>query len=516
MIKKIKEKISQKIKSIQSRQEIKTLLSDKTFLILLFLFSLLWLPSLFEPISYGDECIYFVLGQGFRQGLSFYKDIHDNKPPFLYLMAALSFGKIFWLRFYNLIWSALHLIIIYRLSLKLTKKKIPAIISSLLFIFLYLIFEGRVANGETFMMMPATLAVYLLLDKSQLDFLKKKFKKEKMFKFFSGLVVGLRFSLGFLFKIPLGFDFAGVILVFFFFKIKKISLKEIINLITNQTLWGSIIGFVGPIALSIIFYTLKGAFTPYVRSALLQNIGYLSTWGGSNLELYIRFALLILSTLILFIFRKKIAFEPLLLFTWFLYGLFGALLSGRPYPHYLVEIVPQVCLLIALAVKNKKGLYLLFPLISAILIIFSHFYFKFWWYPQISYYQNFLQRLTGQKNKQQYYAYWGDKVLTNYKLADFIQRTTQSNERIFVWGDAACTYATAQRLPPGRYTVNYHIYDFDGFEETLKTIKETKPKLIIKLQNEQRSWPELNTLLYNEYIPFSLPEVKDKIYLRQI
>jgi len=493
----------------------KTLLSDKAFLTLLSIFFLLWLPSLFEPISYGDECIYFVLGQSFRQGFSFYKDIHDNKPPFLYLMAALSFGKVFWLRAYNLIWNALHLVIIYRLSLKLTKKKISATISGLLFIFLYLIFEGRVANGETFMMMPATLAVYLLLDKTQLDFLKKKLKKEKVFQFFSGLIVGLLFSLGFLFKVPLGFDFIGIVLAFFVFKLKDFSKKEIINLITNQTLWGTIMGFATPIVLSIIFYTSKGAFTPYVRSALLQNIGYLASWGGSNLELYTRFFLLILSTFVLFLFRKKIPFESLALFVWFLFGLFGALLSGRPYPHYLVEIVPQVCLLFALALKKKKGIYLTLPLISAVLVIFSHLYFEFWWYPQIPYYQNFFQYLTGQKNKQEYYAYWGDKVLTDHKLADFIQETTKSNEPIFVWGDAACTYATSKKLPPGRYTVNYHIYDFDGFEETLKAINQAKPKVIIKLQGEKRVWPELNTLLYNEYIPLSLPGVKDEIYLRQ-
>ncbi|MBL7078557.1 glycosyltransferase family 39 protein [Candidatus Shapirobacteria bacterium] len=483
----------------------------KPLWILLFILAILWLPSLFEPIAYGDECIYFVLGQGFRQGLNFYKDIHDNKPPFLYLMAALSFGKVFWFRFYSLIWNALHLVIIYRLSLKLAKNKIAAISSSFLFIFLLLIFEGRVANGETFMMMPATLAVYLLLDKSQLAF----FKKKKASRFLSGLVIGLLFSLGFLFKVPLGFDFAAVVLVFFFFKLKSFSKKEVVNLVTDQNLWGAIIGFVAPIILSIGFYTLKGAFTPYVRSALLQNIGYLSTWGGSNLSLYIRFLLLILSTLILFFFRKKIPFEPLALFVWFLYGLFGALLSGRPYPHYLVEIVPQICLLFALAIKKRKGLYLVFPLISASLIILAYSYFNFWWYPQIPYYQNFLQYLSGQKNKQEYYAFWGEKVLSDYRLADFIQKSTDPHEPIFVWGDAACAYATAKRLPPGRYTVNYHIYDFNGFEETLSAINKAQPKLIIKLKGEQRSWPELNTLLYNEYIPLSLPGIKDQVYLRQ-
>ena len=57
------------------------------FLFLIFLF--LRLPSLFEPYWYGDEGIYLTLGQGVRKGLVLYQQIHDNKPPTLYYLAAL-------------------------------------------------------------------------------------------------------------------------------------------------------------------------------------------------------------------------------------------------------------------------------------------------------------------------------------------------------------------------------------------------------------------------------------------
>jgi len=39
---------------------------------------------------YADEDIYLTLGQGLKKGLVFYRDIHDNKPPLLYVMAAVA------------------------------------------------------------------------------------------------------------------------------------------------------------------------------------------------------------------------------------------------------------------------------------------------------------------------------------------------------------------------------------------------------------------------------------------
>src|SRR3990167_11355732 len=68
------------------------------WLILLFLIIfLLRLPSLFEPHRYADEEIYLTIGQALRRGLTLYRDIHDNKPPFIYWLSALS-QDLVWLR----------------------------------------------------------------------------------------------------------------------------------------------------------------------------------------------------------------------------------------------------------------------------------------------------------------------------------------------------------------------------------------------------------------------------------
>ena len=78
----------------------------KYFLFLAIIFLFLRLPSLFEPYWYGDEGIYLVLGQGIRKGLTLYTQIHDNKPPTLYYLAAIG-QTVFGFRLLLMIFMAL-------------------------------------------------------------------------------------------------------------------------------------------------------------------------------------------------------------------------------------------------------------------------------------------------------------------------------------------------------------------------------------------------------------------------
>lgn len=477
--------------------------SDHYLIILILLFLLLFLPALFEPLSYGDECIYLTLGNAFRQGLTFYRDIHDNKPPLIYLVAGLTGGSLFWFRLIALWWSLVHLFLIYFWSKKLTSNPLISFGGGVFFLFLLLIFEGRVANGEVFMMMPTTLAAFLL------------FLKKKRSSFKQGLLIGALFSLGFLFKVPVVFDFIALILGFFLLSLPSLSWTKAKKNLLSLPLKGIVLGFFTPLAASILYYLIKGGVTPYIRSALLQNIGYLSSWQGSSLGLILRGVSLTILTLVLLSLRKYFSFHSVLFSLWFLFSLFGALLSGRPYPHYLIQVIPALTLLLVTTLEEKKKTSLLLFLSSLLLLVSSWFHFHFWWYPQLPYYQNFYSYLLGRKSRNEYLQFWGERTQKNYQLARFIQEISYPHERIFIWGDAACIYALSHRLPPGRYTVNYHIFDFNGFEETLQAIKKEKPRLIIKLEEEKRSWPELDVYLEERYFPLIFPQLKDQIFLRR-
>lgn len=468
------------------------------FILILIINILLRIPSLFDPVSYGDECIYLTLGNAFNKGLVFYRDIHDNKPPLLYLTAALAGSKLFWFRLITIIWNAINVCLIYKIIKKVLKKDLAAIIGSGIFAVFTFLPEGRIANGEIFMIMPATLGVLLAL---------------KSFWFLSGLC----FSFAFLFKVPIAFDFIGLLLAFFVFVLPKkaFSKKSLKNtllvFLKDKRFYLILIGFFAPIFLSIVYYTQKGAFTPYVRSALLQNIGYLSSWGETNWGLFQRAAILLIMSLLMFRWRQKLGFAFYLPALMTLFGLYGVFLSERPYPHYLMEIAPWAALTLAVLLWKKNSRQLIICFLLIFLTLWGVNKYKFWWYPNIPYYQNFLKFSLGKITKQEFFSFFGEKTLNDYQVAKYLKTRSQPNERVFIWGDGACIYALAKRIPPGRYTVNYHIYDFNGYSETIQAIEEKNPKIIIILEPAGEKFPQLESLLTTNYI--QTKEIgKTKIY----
>ncbi|MBU0569909.1 hypothetical protein KKB40_03950, partial [Patescibacteria group bacterium] len=87
-------------------------------LVVVFIFRI---PSFFEPYSYGDEMIYLSLGEAIRRGIPLYSQIHDNKPPLLYVLAGIA-GSLFWFKAILAIW---HLVTVF-LFWKLVKTLFPS------------------------------------------------------------------------------------------------------------------------------------------------------------------------------------------------------------------------------------------------------------------------------------------------------------------------------------------------------------------------------------------------------
>ena len=452
--------------------------------LILGLFFFLRLPSLFEPFTYGDEGIYLALGQALRAGQVFYRDIHDNKPPMLYLVAALT--NEFWLyRMFYFLWSLVTIWVFVKLAQKLFGKNKPAVILAT-FVFAFLTnlhtFEGNIANAENLMMLPTIGAFYLIL-------------KNRSW-FWSGALL----SLATLFKIPAGFDFAAF-LVFGFLVAKK---KECLKLFHRAAM--AVIGFAGPLFITFVYYANQGALTPYLKAAFFQNIPYLASWAGTQAQgwglpwpLIIRGLLALLTVVILFIFRKKVSSTVCLVITWFTFSLFAALLSSRPYPHYLVQVLPALSLSWGLVLSRKKEK--IVPLILSLILLASSCLFHFWHNHNWPYYQNFYQFAFNQKNKQEYWAWFGDQTQSLYDTAAFLQTHTTPNEQIFIWGTRPSIYALAHRLPVGRYTTSYHIIDFDGYQETIAALQQNPPRYIIVTGEENRPFPTFFAFLENHYTP---------------
>ena len=202
---------------------------------------------------------------------------------------------------------------------------------------------------------------------------------------------------------------------------------------------------------------------------------------------------------LLFLFKKFLDKTTLIVGLWTLLSMFAMLLSGRPYPHYIIQIIAPVSLLISLLFWGGQR-YRFWTVPLLLLVVGSINFYKFYTFPVFSYYQNFVLMATKRITIERYFLNFDQRTSTTYKLSKYIMERTDQQEKIFIWGTEPEVYALSRRLPPGRYITSFHIVDFGGQEETIKSLKDSLPSYIIRMESEQRTLPGLDSLLQDNYL----------------
>jgi len=456
---------------------------------------LLRIPSLFEPHYYGDEMIYIVLGQAVRKGLVLYKDVHDNKPPLLYLLAAVA-GNVFWFRAILSFAFVATTALFWKLCTVLFSKneKLPPLATILFGVFGSIpLTEGQIANAELFMIGFSIAGLLILLA-------TKKTTPKRAF------ISGVLFSFASLLKIPAAFDMLVVLMLFALsLKLTKDSIR-----IFSRKAVPFAGGFFIPIIISIIWYYLRGAGKEYIIAAYLENVGYLSSFRPNDVAqpflvkngpLLIRGVILLISYALLWTYRKKLTKPFILASAWLFAALFAITLSERPYPHYVIQALPALAILFAMLVYEKtlSQVYVIIPL----LVFFAApVYYKFWYYQSFPYYQNFTQFVSGDKTKREYFSYFDQNTSRNYAIAKDIRMLTKEDDFVFVWYDGAPIYALSNRLPPTKYIAGYHINDFDTPDNTIMKLSKNFPSAIVVLPNSP-DFPALNKFLKENYLEYT-------------
>jgi hypothetical protein len=452
---------------------------------------ILRIPTFFDPFHYGDEMIYLTLGNGVRQGITLYSLLHDNKPPLLYLIAAVS-GNIFWFRVILAFWNLTTIYFFWKLARKLFAKNSSVQKVATIFFAVFTtipLFEGNIANAELFMILPTLLAFLILLSE------KLTFSKV----FLSGTI----FAVSALFKIPSAFDAFTVI--FFWLIVNNLSFKNLKKILFNCLVFA--LGFTSVILVTFIWYYFAGALKEYVIAAFLQNVGYLSSWRPDdttqpfyikNAPLLIRFGVVLFGSAILYLRRQHLSREFVFITLWLMLALFGATLSERPYPHYIIQVIPAISLLVGILVASKKmeQIYAIIPLGVA---VFAFSYFNFWHYPTLPYYSNFINFATGAIDRSEYFNTFNSYTNRNYKIAQIVNSNTGEQDRVFVWGSDGSIYALSRRLPPIKYVADYHIKDFYSQKDTILKLRSNPPKIIAILP-EADSFPALNNFVNDNYL----------------
>lgn len=477
-------------------------------MLLLILVTILRLPTFFTPHYYGDEEIYFVMGRAWRDGVPLYQEMFDHKPPLIYVLAGVA-QNVFWFRAFLYISMALHTIVFWkiaRLFFGQTAKATYA--SSLLFVGLTSLplLEGNIANAELFMMLPVSVSLLLL-------WREPVHTRAYLRVFLAGVIAGL----GWLFKIPVVMDVAAMALYLFVFRPK--TFVESLKGLFSRPLIIYAFGFVLPLASTFVYYYLKGSGSSYLDTVLTMNLGYVSSWSTSSFSfnplksgLVVRGGILLTFTVLLYLLRKRLDKRLVLASLWFAFSFFGALLSGRPYPHYLQEPSIPFALLVPL-VFRVQGL-ASWAVIAYLSLwgVITNKQIKFWGYPSWPLYDNFAKYMVGKMDKKTYFETF-DGVERNYQLAKFLNERMGAEDQLFVWSSDAAVYNLTDKLPSGgKYIVNFHIHDLKKYDYVMANLELSKPKYIV-VYPEYTDFSAFEQLLQDKYLEVAeFGEIK--VYMR--
>lgn len=454
---------------------LKVLEKNKQFWFVIFiigLFFILRFPSLFEPLWYGDEGIYQVIGNSLNHGKILYSQIFDNKPPLLYWIYAALQSDQFLVRLTSLTSGIFAIIVFFFLAKKLFENSkgnfIPILTTSIFAILFGLpTLEGNIANAENFMLLPILIAALFV------------FKRKKFF------LIGLLLGLAFLIKIVAIFDL-GAFLIFYFIVNLDSFKKEV------RRLSKILIGFLLPIFLVIIYFFSNGAFADFIKATFTNNIsyvGYGNKIGALPILLLIKLAILIIFLVFIFIKRKLLNPNAIFILIWFAFSLFNAFFSQRPYTHYLLVLISSFSLMIGLVLYSRQ--YRIRFFLSFIIGIYL--ITKIFGIPNfgksIYYYKNFITYASGQKTVISYQSFFDKKTPYDYEITNYIKPKVNSNDTIFVWGNNAQLYQLTGTVAPTKYVVAYHITNYnDGFTSAYDGIKSAKPKFIVIMRYNESSF----------------------------
>lgn len=452
---------------------------------IIFIFFLLRLPSLIEPLWYGDEGIYEVVGMALNHCRLLYSQVWDNKPPLLYVVYAIAHADQYTVRLFSLISGILSIIPFYFLTRKLFNSDKISLISLSVFVFLFAtpFLEGNIANAENFMLLPIITAAFLVFRTSEIEK-----KAGKFWLFTAGILLGTAF----LFKIVALFDFiAFFVFLIFYFLPEKLSGRVFLTFFIKHLHLFIIylLGFLFPILVTIFYFLMNGILGDFINATFFGNIGYVGYANKFIIPqgfLILKLIFLIAGVLFILWKRRQFGHPAGFILLWFLFSLFNALFSGRVWTHYLLVLMPSAVLLLGLFMDRKAGkLKLLTFGLLLLLVYFSVGYFKIsirTFTNTYSYYQNYLLFLFDKKSVTDYQEYFDRKVTRDYAIAQFITKTTKPEDNIFIWGNNPQIYVLSNKLPPGKYTVEYHInQNQKSIDETAEDINKSKPKYVIIL-----------------------------------
>ncbi len=282
---------------------------------------------MFEGFWYGDEGLYATQAEGILRGRQLYSQVWDHKPPLLVWIYLIG-GMFGWdtgyplVKILSILSGIVSIIFVDKILIHQEIKKKLRITA--LFIFSLLlstpIFEGNIANAEVFFI-PLNLAiVYLTLSSRR------------------PLAVAGFLVLTFLIKPQSFAEAIAVIGASFLFDLFKGRINQEFKYYLKVFLY-----FLSLVSIYILFLLYSGSLNEFVDAAFVTNFLYV---GGGNNNTFLK-AIVIFSVvcIALYLLKKgRFRRSAFILTINMVSSLFLVTLSGRPYPHYAIQLLPIVTL----------------------------------------------------------------------------------------------------------------------------------------------------------------------------
>jgi len=473
--------------------------------------AVLRIPSLFEPLWYGDEAVYLTVARQMLRGDLLYVDVFDHKPPALFYLTAGVLGvfgqSVATFKVLALGFSIGALFAFYYLARRLLDKRAALLAVALLSLLITPTWlEGNTVNSEILMIFPTCLGMLLGF--------RRRF-------FFAGCFFGLAF----LFKIPAIVDF-GAFFVFVALIVEKGAERRTLSDLALLTA-----GLLTPFLVTVAYFGAQGTLAEYFDAAFLFSVDYTSseqtTTGGHVLFSHGRLivnglpALLLLAWFAVRTVRRwqagqltaPSAFEFMLL--WLVFAFYGVLLGGRPYEHYLIQAAPPFALLSAFALARSD--YRRYFAAGALLVVVAITLDQGFQVTKqdsnsagrqistldyyIDYNENFIEYALGDRGFDEYASFFDGWTAGNYRITSVLRRDSRgADESLFVYSDQTAIYFRSGLNPAAKYLVFFHLAkDAARKLETSKEVTEARPRYVVAEEPPKREFPELERFLHENY-----------------
>ena len=506
------------------------LVKNKVFIILIFVLILFRIPSLFEPTWYGDEGVYAAVGNDINQGKVLYSETWDNKTPLIYYTYAIVF-KIFgvnllWVKVLSLIFSIILFIYFFRIFRLLFPDK-KFISAGVLFIIFWgaHFFEANIASGENFFVPISVAATFY--------FLKYILRTGKNIDI---LIAGLLWGIAFLYKIHPLFDIIGVLLFYIVFILrpnsaadhsdeKFITVRGVPELLSQKIMYLAktfiiiATGFITPALIFLIGASASSSLGDFLQMFLSQSGTYVFDFKNAAFGLIFFESTLVTRTILLLIifvvlaylfFKHKINVKYFLVLNMFIFSAYALLFSGRPYPHYLLQIFIPFILLLVLVYQVKRDSFSLLKF-SSIGFLILYFVLNIFYlgqrmsvYNSPIYYANFISYAAGFQNEQKYNDTFDSHV---NPLQNLLSNTQElRGQKVFLMENLPWYYPLSGVINPSKYTALYHLgQDRVNLNDFATTLSHNAKYIIINSKSYKDLVPsELKKIIGESYFQYKM------------